>query len=118
MTEDSDNKTQRFIDALDDTVPRLLPGKKNDFPAPETSATGKSRGVEPGPTLTRFLHLMAALLTITVVPSEIVEPILGHLNGKAPITNVQLAGVAVKLGLVAVFLWSWIQFTRRNKDCV
>ncbi len=117
MTEDSDSKTQRFIDALDDTVPKLRIPADGDFPIPETSSNEEAREErQPSPALARFLHLMAALLVLSVVPSQIIGPVLGHLNGSAPITNVQLVGVAVKMGLFAVFLWSWLQFARMNKD--
>ncbi len=117
MTEDSDSKTQRFIDALDDTVPKLRTPGKGDLPIPGPSSNREAREErQPGPALAPFLHLMAALLVLSVVPSQIVGPVLGHLNGSTPVTNVQVAEAAVKLVVFAVFLWSWLQFARSNKS--
>jgi len=114
MTEDASGKTQRFVDALDDTLPKLRFPKGDQVKGFETAARSEHQQEAP-PTLNRFLHLMAALLVVTLVPSQIVGPLLGHLNGSAPITNTQLLGVTVQLGVFAVFVWSWIQFSLRNK---
>ena len=111
MEEDIGKKTQRFVDALDDTIPKQLPPTAKL--KPEAASPGEhKRDSDRGLALRRMLHLMAALVALSVLSSELVEPVVGHLSGETALGPLQAVMVAIKLGLFAALVWAWSEFAR------
>jgi hypothetical protein len=115
MDDKSKNKTARFLDALDDTIPRFLGGKagsKEASPSKQSEALdAKIQQATRDPRMVRFVHACGLLLVCTAAPSQI-DVIAQHLNGTSPMSAMTGLGAAVVLGVDAVFLCCWYQFTR------
>ena len=115
MDDQTKNKTARFLDALDDTIPRFLGGKDVNMDAAAAKSSEDQDALNQhetrDPRMVRFVHACGLLLVCTAAPSQL-EPIVQHLNGTAPMSALTGLGAALVFVVDAVFFWCWYQFTR------
>lgn len=116
MDNKSKNKTARFLDALDDTIPRLLGKKvvKKEVAAsqPREDQDALIQEGSRDARVVRFVHACGLLLVCTAAPPQI-EAIVQHVNGTAPMSAIGGLGAALKLVVDAVFLRCWYQLARK-----